>query len=177
MNKLKCIFAALLLFSNTIFFTLPVRAQSKKSVSKKTPTVFENPSLVKKYQQTISPDDLASRLYFLASDFFEGRETGARGQRLAAQYLASQYRSMGLAPKGNAKISDKFSPANYLQPFTVYRSTPKATRLEVSVSENKIASSVFSTEKSDDLSYFLSGGAKNENGGVVFAGYGIADEQ
>ena len=64
------------------------------------PTVFENPALVKRYQQTITPEDLAAHLYVYASDFFEGRETTARGQKLAAYYLAGQYRKMGLAPKG-----------------------------------------------------------------------------
>lgn len=177
MYKFKRIISGVLIFVNLFVFNFSITAQAKKSVSKPTPDVFANPKLVRKYQRMISPDNLASRLYFLASDFFEGRETGARGQRLAAQYLASQYRQMGLAPKGSNKTSIKFSPANYMQLFTVYRNTPKETRLDISVNGNKIASSIFSTEKSDDLSYFLSGGAKNENGSLVFAGYGISDEK
>lgn len=142
-----------------------------------TPTVFDDPALVKRYQQTITPEALASRLYFLASDLFEGRETATRGQKLAAQYLASQYRLMGLEPKGGAKVSDTLSPTTYFQPFTVYRRTPEETRLEVSVNGDRVASSTFSAEAHDDLSYFLTGKVADATGGVVFAGYGIADDQ
>ena len=46
-----------------------------------TPTAYENPDLVMKYQSTITPEDLAAHLYFFASDFFEGRETTARSDR------------------------------------------------------------------------------------------------
>ena len=120
---------------------------------------------------------LAARLHFLASDFFEGRETTTRGQKLAAQYLASQYRELGLAPKGNAKTAGPFSPASYFQPFNVYRRTPEETLLEVSIDGRKIVASKFSREAHDDLTYFLSGDLRNATGGVVFAGYGIADDK
>jgi len=189
MDKFNRVITILLIFANTGIFGLSVKAQrgknsgmisprgkSDKASTKTAPSVFENPKLVKQYQRTISPGTLASRLYFLASDFFEGRETGARGQRLAAQYLASQYRQLGLAPKGSVKTVDELSPKAYLQPFNVYRSTPRKARLEVSVNGIQTASSNFSAETHDDLSYFLSGGAKNASGGVVFVGYGIADD-
>ena len=172
MNKLKPVIAAVLMLANAAFVGLPVNGQAKR-----TPSVFEKPKLVKKYQQTITPEALAARLYFLASDYFEGRETGMRGQRLAAQYLATQYQLLGLAPKGSGKPAAKLSPAAYLQPFTVYRETPKEARLDVSVGGTAVAASVFSAEKSDDLAFFQSGGAKNATGSVVFAGYGIADDK
>ena len=177
MKKLKRVTAALLILANAGFICLPASAQSSKIAGKTTPSVYENPGLVKKYQQTISPETLASRLYFLASDYFEGRETGTRGQKLAAHYLASQYRLLGVTPKGTAKPAERLSPAAYFQPFPVYRETPKESRLEVSVGGRQIASSIFSAEQSDDLAYFQSGGAKNASGPVVFAGYGIADDK
>lgn len=142
-----------------------------------TPTTFSNPALVGRYQQTITPDALASRLYFLASDFFEGRETTTRGQKLAAQYLASQYRLMGLAPKGSVKTVEPLSPASYFQPFTVYKRQPKETHLEVLVNGGKVASSDFSAEAHDDLSFFQTGSLASASGDVVFAGYGIADDK
>lgn len=154
--------------------TPPAEFQSAVDV---TPTATGQPALVQRYQQTITPEALAARLYFLASDFFEGRETATRGQKLAAQYLASQYRLLGLAPKGNAKTSDPLSPDAYFQPFTVYRRTPKETRLEVLTNGSTVASSTFSAETHDGLSYFLTGNTAAATGGVVFAGYGIADDQ
>lgn len=142
-----------------------------------TQTAANQPALIQRYQQTITPEGLAARLYFLASDFFEGREATTRGQKLAAQYLASQYRLLGLAPKGNGKAADPLSPNAYFQPFTVYKRTPKETRLEVLTGGNAVASSTFSPETHDDLSYFLTGSMTAASGGVVFAGYGIADDR
>jgi hypothetical protein len=153
------------------------RPVARQSASHATPTAFGQPALVRRYQQTIASGSLASRLYFLASDFFEGRETTTRGQKLAAQYLASQYRLMGLTPKGSVKTVDPLSPAAYFQPFTVYKRAAKETHLEVSVNGSKVASSTFSTETHDDLSYFISGNISEASGGVVFAGYGIADDK
>jgi hypothetical protein len=187
MRKLKRILTAVLIFVNAGLLNLSIpaqavrkntpRAEVGKSSSKRTPTVLENPALVKKYQRAITPENLAARLYFLASDYFEGRATGERGGRLAAQYLASQYRQLGLAPKGDGKISAGLSPAAYFQSFKVYRETPKETRLDFSIGGKPLAASVFSAEKSDDLAYFLSGAAKNARGALVFAGYGIADDK
>jgi hypothetical protein len=154
-----------------------VHALARQSLSSVTPTAFSKPALVQHYQQLIKPESLASRLYFLASDIFEGRETTTRGQKLAAQYLASQYRLLGLAPKGSVKTADALSPASYFQPFTLYKRTPKETRLEVLVGGSTVATSTFSAESHDDLSYFASGNPASASGGVVFAGYGIADDK
>src|SRR5690606_4627137 len=95
------------------------------------PTVFENPAVVQRYQATITPEDLASQLYLLASDYFEGRETTARGQKLAALYLASQYRKLGLEPGGTVQTTDPFDPEAYFQPFTVYGQRMQGAALAV----------------------------------------------
>lgn len=47
----------------------------------------------------IHPDTLKQWLDVLASKGMEGRETGQRGQRLAAEYIAKQFNAMGLPPK------------------------------------------------------------------------------
>ncbi|HEY2971819.1 MAG TPA: M28 family peptidase [Pyrinomonadaceae bacterium] len=134
-------------------------------------------ALVQRYRRMITPESLAARLYFLASDLFEGRETATRGQKLAAQYLASQYQQLGLTPKSTAKVEDPLSPSAYLQPFTVYKRSPKQSQLEVRVNGSKAASSTFSSESHDDLSYFSGGGLVDASGAVIFAGYGIADDK
>ncbi|HKR15561.1 MAG TPA: M28 family peptidase [Pyrinomonadaceae bacterium] len=117
--------------------------------------VYPNTDL-HRYQQQITADTLSARLDFFASDFFEGRETGARGQKLAAHYLVSEYRQLGLSPS--------------FQSFTVYRRTPKQTRLEVTIDNRRVASSTFSAEHHDDLSFFYTGGFAEASGGVVFGG-------
>ena len=37
---------------------------------------------------------------FLASDKMEGRDTGSRGHAIAADYVASQFRAIGIEPAG-----------------------------------------------------------------------------
>jgi hypothetical protein len=49
----------------------------------------------------ISANSLRGHLSFLASDLLEGRGTPSRGQDLAAEYIAAQYRRAGLEPLGD----------------------------------------------------------------------------
>ena len=49
----------------------------------------------------ISADSLRGHLSFLASDLLEGRDTPSRGQDLAAEYIAAQFRRAGLEPVGD----------------------------------------------------------------------------
>ena len=39
-----------------------------------------------KYAKTITAEDLKAHLSILASDEYEGRETGQKGQKMAAEY-------------------------------------------------------------------------------------------
>ena len=140
-----------------------------------TPTVFQNPELVEEYQSTITPEDLAAHLYFFASDYFEGRETATRGQKLAANYLAGQYRKMGVEPKGTANPSNPMDPSAYFQPFPVYGSRMASATLSVSSNGTEFDRSVFSANKTDDKSYLIFGNTPEVSGDVVFGGYGIND--
>ncbi len=164
--KLRIVIAQIVTIT---LFTTPLIAQRRNSLT--------DPSRIRPYQQLITAEGLASRLYFLASDFFEGRETGTRGQRLAAYYLASQYRQLGLTPKGTPATNDPLAAESYFQPFSLFRRTPKQSRLDVSIDNTVVASSRFSADSHDDLSYFLTGGFDASSGSVIFAGYGIADDK
>ena len=54
------------------------------------------------YANTITASNLKEKLYFYASDEFEGRETGQPGQKKAVEYLKSQYISFGIpSPLGD----------------------------------------------------------------------------
>ncbi|MEQ9230474.1 MAG: hypothetical protein RIF46_07300, partial [Cyclobacteriaceae bacterium] len=48
-----------------------------------------------KYAKTITQADLKARLSVLASDEYEGRETGKKGQKMAAKYIAEHFKSLG----------------------------------------------------------------------------------
>ena len=102
---------------------------------------------------------------FLASDSLEGRDTGSRGYLIAADYVASQFRSIGLEPAGD-------NGGWYQQvPFrrASYASQPVLTMTiggrQVSLNPAKDATVRPSvTEKLRQLS-----------AGFVFVGYGIRD--
>ena len=51
--------------------------------------------------ERISANSLRGHLSFIASDLLEGRGTPSRGQDLAAEYIAAQYRRAGLEPLGD----------------------------------------------------------------------------
>ena len=60
----------------------------------------------------ISPDSLRGHLSFIASDSLEGRGTPSRGLDLAAEYIAAQFRRVGVLPAGTEEY---FQVANWVQ--------------------------------------------------------------
>ncbi|WP_139924779.1 M28 family peptidase [Hymenobacter sp. DG01] len=73
--------------------------------------------LPRTYAETITQADLRQHLTVLASDAYEGRETGEKGQKMAAEYIANRFKELGL--QGPVQGSDN----PYLQHFTMVRST------------------------------------------------------
>lgn len=74
------------------------------------------------YAKVISAADMKKHLYTLASPEMEGRETGTEGQRKAAAYIESYFKSLGLKP-GNGD--------SYQQYYTIYQDTLLSAALEV----------------------------------------------
>lgn len=139
------------------------------------PTVIDDPSVAQRYAETITADELAAHLYVFASDYFEGREATARGQKLAAKYLASQYRLTGLTPMGTVQTDDERDLKRYLQPFTVYGNDLEAADLEVIVNGESVARTEFGLGRHNGSSYLMFGTIPDVRAEVVFAGYGISD--
>lgn len=73
-----------------------VRAQSAL-----TPAVPGLPAGARAAAQTIDPEKIRAHVKFLASDLLEGRGPGTRGDRLAAEYIATQFALDGLKPAGD----------------------------------------------------------------------------
>jgi Zn-dependent M28 family amino/carboxypeptidase len=48
-----------------------------------------------------SAEHMKAHMAFLASDLLEGRDSGSRGFDIAAEYVASQFRQLGLTPAGD----------------------------------------------------------------------------
>lgn len=76
------------------------------SISTAHAQVLQHLDHAKHWAETITADDLSRQLYILAADSMEGRETGKPGQRLAAEYLASQFMSLGLQPINGSYFQD-----------------------------------------------------------------------
>ncbi len=72
------------------------------------------------YAASITPDGLRKDLTVLASDEYEGRETGTKGQRMAADYISKRFAALGLA--GPVQGSDN----PYIQHFQMNRVTTDA---------------------------------------------------
>ena len=61
------------------------------------PAMAENDDVaMKKYINTIDADQVSERLHVFAGYDFEGRRTGTRGQKRAAEYLSNFYHKLGL---------------------------------------------------------------------------------
>lgn len=59
---------------------------------------------------TVVPiEQLKTDVSYLAADDLEGRETGTKGEQLAADYLAQRFAQLGLSPKGTEDYFQKFS--------------------------------------------------------------------
>ncbi|MEJ2003840.1 MAG: M28 family peptidase [Cyclobacteriaceae bacterium] len=129
-------------------FTAGVQAQEDKTASE--------------YAATITEEDLTDDLTILASDALEGRETGERGQKMAAAYIREHFRSIGLdapvpAPGG----------LQYYQPVKLYSSVPGETYLTVNGN---------TYDNFEDVIHFGSASTKEMTGvEVVFAGDGSED--
>ena len=114
----------------------------------------QNPSV---YANEINADELKEKLYTYASDEFQGRETGTKGQKIAVEYLKQKYQTLGI---GSAKAN-----GDYFQnvPLKLVK-TPKVTI--------SIGSQSFSYY--DDFVAVSSGEtAIIEAEEFVFVGYGI----
>ncbi|RAW02720.1 M28 family peptidase [Pseudochryseolinea flava] len=71
--------------------------------------------VAKKYGDQITPEDLKANLSILASDALEGRETGKRGQKMAAAFIRAHFEELGLTGPVDG---------SYYQPVELYTSIP-----------------------------------------------------
>lgn len=137
-------------------------------LSSSTPNVSETASqtppdkkTVVDYANTITAEDLKKHLYTYASDEFEGRETGTRGQKKAVEYLSSNYKNFGIAHPSNLE--------NYYQPVPLVMNKPPKATLTFGNETWSVGTDFIPVGSSSDVIL--------ENTSVVFAGYGIDSEQ
>jgi len=68
-------------------------------------SIYSQDILIKKGLEAITPEAIQGQLEFLSSDWMEGRETGQKGQYLAADYIASMFKVYGLMPAAGKEKS------------------------------------------------------------------------
>lgn len=123
-------------------------------------TIAQSLTDAKKFISLIDVDDLNRHLTILASDEFEGRETGKPGQKLAAEYLRNQFQEIGLP---------NLHPEGYFQSYQLLEKVLGKRLFEVNQSPFEIAEDFFPV-KDQDVIDILS----NE---IYFVGYGINDSK
>jgi hypothetical protein len=111
------------------------------------------------YAALITKEDLKDNLSILASDAMEGRETGKRGQKMAAAFISTHYQELGL----NAPVN-----GSHYQPVNLYKSTQG--EVYIKVGENQY-------NNFTDVVYYGNHHTDQEvSTPVVFAGKGKIEE-
>lgn len=118
----------------------------------------QNPD-AKKYGSQITAAELKEYLTIIASDALEGRETGTRGQKMAAAFIAAHFQELGFKAPVNG---------SYYQPVELYSSVTGEAYLKVGQT------------KLDNFAGIIYSGTGDSGGEislpVVFAGYGTEAE-
>lgn len=115
-----------------------------------------------KFSKVINKDNAYKHLSVLASDEYEGRETGKKGAWMAADYIKNYFKSLGLAGPVNG---------DYFQPIDM-----------VTYQLNGVSLSVNGQSKEHGKDFVVVSGAVALNGfhfkgnEVLFAGYGLQKE-
>jgi len=119
-----------------------------------------------------APDSAAAarvrgHIEFLADDLLEGRGTGTRGHEIAAAYVASQFRSLGLQPGGENN--------SWYQWVPLRRARLVEGRNSISISTGSGFAPVSEFELG--LRPSLTETRRAIDAGMVFVGYGLSDQR
>ena len=113
----------------------------------------------KTYASSITAEELKEKLYIYASDEFEGRETGDKGQKIAVEYLKEIYKKLGV----KAAKAD----GNYFQNVPLVLVNPP--KVSIKTDENSFNYYEDFISISDAKTEFI------DSKDIVVVGYGIKD--
>ncbi|RYD82535.1 MAG: M28 family peptidase [Sphingobacteriales bacterium] len=114
-----------------------------------------------KYAGIIRTSELQKHLTIIAHDDMEGRETGTRGQRKAAEYIENFFKTIGL--KAPAPLKGK-----YQQLYPLYQDSMVSGSLKVGGKEAVYGTDYLSPVNNNET-------IKAKGKSLVFVGYGIDD--
>jgi hypothetical protein len=118
-------------------------------------------SVAVRYSRNITSANLSKYLHKLASDEFEGRETGKQGQKLAADYIASHFSNCGIPP---LKASN-----SYFQQIPLLLKKNGASYIEIGGRKFEFMKDFYFFPGFDDTTLKLDS--------VTFIGYGIRESK
>ncbi|HEV2864038.1 MAG TPA: M28 family metallopeptidase [Pyrinomonadaceae bacterium] len=160
-------FAALLLTAAVLTLAAACAAPAPNNQTAQTPTppaapTPNYPAELRPALDSVTADDILRHTKVLASDEFEGRGPGTRGEELTVKYLTEQFQKLGLKP-GNPD-------GTYTQkvPLAGFRAQPQ---MSVTAGDRQL-----SYNFPDDyvaVSRRLVPETKIDNSEVVFVGYGV----
>ena len=144
-----------LLLVSIAFIVLSCGSQQKNGNADATATKKEADPTA--YGTTITSAELQEMLYTYASDEFEGRNTGDKGQKIAVEYLKDKYVAMG--------ISSALPNGNYFQNVPLEKQKSPDVKLTLNGK---------SFEKNEDFVVYGSSSSQSFSANeIVYVGYGI----
>jgi len=111
-----------------------------------------------RYANSITATGMSKNLHVLASDEYEGRETGKKGQKMAAEYISAQFKAAGIPP---------YKDNTYYQQYPLSMVMPGPAEVSIN-SKTYIANK-------DYYSFPGQNGQKLMSSEVLFLGYGIQE--
>ncbi|GAB3035055.1 M20/M25/M40 family metallo-hydrolase [Spirosoma pulveris] len=140
--------------------TVSVQAQNRPAKSPSSRSAVATPT-TKLPEFSLSRAEVEAHMRFLASDELEGRRTGEQGNRVAARYIAEQFRQLGLKPAGNvAGKPDYFQPISFERVKAASSGTMLIGKDTLHLGKELVV---------------MAGGPTNLSGEVVYVGYGLTD--
>lgn len=121
--------------------------------------IAQDPNAVK-FSETITAEDLKKHLTVLASDEYEGRETGKKGQKMAADYIAAQFESDNFP---------KVVAGSYFQKYPLIEKIWGERKLIVNQTPYTFLKDFYCFGSE------VGAGIKINTNEIVFAGYGIQE--
>lgn len=109
-----------------------------------------------RYSQNVTAAGMNKNLQVLASDEYEGRETGRKGQKMAADYIAAQFKEAGIPP---------YKDQSYFQHYPLNLILPAPA--EISINGKKF------TGNKDYYSFPGQSEQTVTTNSILFLGYGI----
>lgn len=111
----------------------------KKTTTTTTTTTTTMSKSVVDYASTITADDIRKHMYIYAGDAMEGRATGSKGQKLAAEYLRNFYQDHGIGSPIEENNYYQNIPAEYF------------TRMDDPKPSENVVAFIKGSEKPDEI--------------------------